>query len=274
LARDQNPGAARPLALLALGGYGRGELNPFSDVDVMFVHGEEESDVVAPYVSQVVEQVLYLLWDIGFKVGHSTRSVSETIEQANADMLSKTAMLEARFLAGDTTIAREFREGFRAGCVEGFEREYVAMRMRDQASRHAKHGNSVYMQEPHVKSGCGGCATTRICSGSPTSGKGRSPRISSSAETGSAKRTSDASRRPTISCCGSVATCTYVYGRANDVLHLNIQEQVARRLRYSHNVDQLASEAFMRDYYQPHPEYFPCDGADHGAIRVRSISAE
>src|SRR5436853_814999 len=125
------------LALIALGGYGRGELNPFSDVDVMLLHGNGAGKV-SPYVEEIAEQILYLLWDIGFKVGHSTRSVKEALEQANTDMHTKTAMLESRFLAGDRVLARQFRDQFRAKCVDRHEREYVELRMRDQASRHAK----------------------------------------------------------------------------------------------------------------------------------------
>src|ERR1700687_2510639 len=143
------------LALIALGGYGRGELNPFSDVDVMLLHGDATGKV-SPYVEEMAEQILYLLWDIGFKVGHSTRSVKEALTQANRDMLTKTAMLESRFLAGDRELASEFRDQFRAKCVAGSEREYVEMRMRDQEARHRKFGDSVYMQEPNLKSGCGG----------------------------------------------------------------------------------------------------------------------
>src|SRR5256885_7985901 len=104
----------------------------------------------------MAEQILYLLWDIGFKVGHSTRSVKEALSQANRDMLTKTAMLESRFLAGDRELAREFRDQFRANRVVGSEREYAELRMRDQEARHRKFGDSVYMQEPNLKSGCGG----------------------------------------------------------------------------------------------------------------------
>src|SRR5437899_5888602 len=144
-----------PLALIALGGYGRGELNPFSDIDVMLLHHQRAAKI-SPDLEEMVNEVLYLLWDSGFKVGHSTRSIKEAIAQANRDMRTKTAMLEARFLAGDGELAREFREQFRSKCVEGHEREYVEMRMQDQVVRHKKFGDSVYLQEPHVNSGCGG----------------------------------------------------------------------------------------------------------------------
>src|SRR6267378_4485045 len=127
-----NGNGESPIALLALGGYGRGELNPFSDVDVMFLHREKRGGVSAA-TGQIIEQILYFLWDIGFKVGHSTRSIKEAIAEANRDMLTKTSMLESRYVVGDAQLAHQFRERFRAKCVEGHERQYVEMRMEDQA---------------------------------------------------------------------------------------------------------------------------------------------
>src|SRR5262249_19679431 len=112
-----NGAANVPLTLIALGGYGRGELNPFSDIDVMLLH--QGTKKISPHLEEMVKQVLYLLWDSGFKVGHSTRSIKEAIAQANRDMRTKTAMLESRFLAGDADLAREFRRQFRSKCVNG-----------------------------------------------------------------------------------------------------------------------------------------------------------
>src|SRR5205823_3821614 len=144
-------GAAKvPLALVALGGYGRGELNPFSDIDVMLLHDQEKKGI-SPHLEEMVQQVLYLLWDSGFKVGHSTRSIKEAVAQANQDMRTKTAMLESRFLAGDADLAREFRRQFRSKCVNGCEREYVELRIQDQVARHKKFGDSVYLQEQIAK---------------------------------------------------------------------------------------------------------------------------
>ena len=238
-----------PLTLMALGGYGRGELNPFSDVDVMFLHGGPREEV-SPYAAQVIEQVLYLLWDIGFKVGHSTRSIKGAIAQANNDMLTKTAMLEARYLAGDRDVERVFRNRFRAKCVHGHERQYVELRMQDQAQRHAKFGNSVYIQEPHVKSGCGGlrdyqnllwmtffkegALTTNQLVGRDWLSEGDQRRIEAAYDFVLRVRTE----------------LHYTTGRATDILHLNLQEQIAQRLRYPSRSRGSLSETLMKDYYE------------------------
>jgi len=241
--------AKTSLALVALGGYGRGELNPFSDVDVMLLHGDDGGKI-SRYVEAMAEQILYLLWDIGFKVGHSTRSVKEALTQANRDMLTKTAMLESRFLTGDRELAREFRDQFRAKCVLGFEQEYVELRMRDQEARHHKFGDSVYMQEPNIKNACGGLRdyqnllwmsyfkegvlTTTHLVGRDWLSESDQRRIESAYDFLLRLRTD----------------LHYLSKRAADTLHFNLQEEVARRLRYRENNGQRASEALMRDYYK------------------------
>src|SRR5467141_1165612 len=237
------------LALVALGGYGRGELNPFSDVDVMLLHGDGAGKV-SPYVEGIAEQILYLLWDIGFKVGHSTRSMKEALAQANRDMLTKTAMLESRFLAGDRTKAREFRDQFRAKCVAGSEREYVEMRMRDQEARHRKFGDSVYMQEPNLKYGCGGLRDYQNLLWVSYFKEGV---LTTTHLVGRDWLSESDQRRIEMAYDFLLRLRTdlhYFSKRAADVLYLNLQEEIARRLRYREKNGQRASEALMRDYYK------------------------
>ena len=238
-----------PLALIALGGYGRGELNPFSDIDVMLLHHQRATEI-SPDLEEMVNQVLYLLWDSGFKVGHSTRSIKEAIAQANRDMRTKTAMLESRFLAGDSELAREFRKQFRSKCVEGHERGYAEMRMQDQVARHKKFGDSVYLQEPNLKSGCGGLRDyqnllwmTYFREGSLSTNQLVGKDWLSESDQRRIERAYDFLLRLRTD-------LHYATGRATDVLHINLQEQVARRLNYSPRNGQLRSEALMRHYYE------------------------
>src|SRR5215469_13645374 len=144
---------APPIALLAIGGYGLGELNPCSDVDILFLH---DASRLAKDAEEVIRQVLYMLWDVGFKVGHSTRSISEATKLANADVLTKTSLLESRYLAGDHRLQTKFRREFFDHCVRGQVRSYLKWRLENQDERHRKYGGSVFMQEPNVKNGCGG----------------------------------------------------------------------------------------------------------------------
>ncbi len=236
------------LALIALGGYGRGELNPFSDVDVMFLHEARTTDN-SSYVRQVVEQVLYLLWDIGFKVGHSTRSIKEAVAQANRDMLTKTAMLEARQIAGDAKLVSAFRAQFRAKCVRGHERDYIESRMNDQAARHMKNRSSVYVQEPDIKRGCGGLRDYQNLLWMTYFKEGA---LSTKHLVGR-DWLSEADRRDLEASYDFLLRVRtdlhYLSGRASDLLHLNVQERLATRLGYAQKNPLQRGEAFMKDYY-------------------------
>jgi len=152
-----------PVTLVAIGGYGRSELNPLSDLDVMFLH---YGQVVVgtkplPSLAKLMDGVLMPLWDLGFKVGHSVRTIGECIDAANSktdpkSMESKTALLEARMVVGDAKLFEKLQKTVVAKCVEGFEDQYIAARMIDQSERRTKFGNSATMQEPNIKNGCGG----------------------------------------------------------------------------------------------------------------------
>src|SRR5256885_5224316 len=244
-----NGATKAPLALVALGGYGRGELNPFSDIDVMLLHHQEKKGI-SPLLEEMVQQVLYLLWDSGFKVGHSTRSIKEAIAQANQDMRTKTAMLESRFLAGDAELAREFRRQFRSKCVNGCEREYVELRIQDQVARHKKFGDSVYLQEPNLKSGCGGLRDYQNLLWMTYFKEGS---LSTNQLVGKDWLSESDQRRIENAYDFLLRLRTalhYATGRATDILHISLQEQIAKRLDYSSGNGQLRSEELMRDYYE------------------------
>lgn len=159
-AREEFP----PIAVVALGGYGRGELNPHSDIDLMFLH---EGQVVAhrtkplPPLERIMDGVWLPLFDLGLKPGHSVRTVAECVAAANdksdpRSVETKTSLIEARLIVGDAKLFSRFEKGVLDRCVRGYEEKYIRARIEDQAARRAKFGNSACMQEPNIKNGCGG----------------------------------------------------------------------------------------------------------------------
>ncbi|MFM9843663.1 MAG: [protein-PII] uridylyltransferase [Dongiaceae bacterium] len=147
-----NPTSAERLSVLAVGGYGRGELAPFSDIDLLFLIPYKNT----PHVEQLVEYMLYMLWDIGLKVGPSTRSVDECLRQAQADMTIRTAILEMRYLTGDSELAQTLRRRFAKELVAGTEVAFVEAKLSERDERHTRMGNSRYATEPNIKEGKGG----------------------------------------------------------------------------------------------------------------------
>ncbi|MEX0809379.1 MAG: [protein-PII] uridylyltransferase [Dongiaceae bacterium] len=151
---NANPSTAERVAIVATGGYGRGELAPFSDIDLLFVTPYKR----APYVEQLVEYLLYFLWDLGLKVGQATRSVDESIRQATSDMTIRTGLLEARFVAGEQSLYLDLRRRFRKEIQEapGSGLAFVEAKLSERNRRHKRLGDSRYALEPNIKDGKGG----------------------------------------------------------------------------------------------------------------------
>ena len=147
-----NPTKAERLAFIAVGGYGRGEMAPSSDVDLLFLLPYKQT----PWGEQVVEYMLYVLWDLGLKVGHASRSVDECIRLSRSDITIRTSILEARLLSGDAQLFEELRKRFSAEIIANSGPAFVEAKLAERDERHKKLGDSRYLVEPNVKDGKGG----------------------------------------------------------------------------------------------------------------------
>lgn len=140
------------LVMGAVGGLGREEMSPASDLDLVFLREESQREAA----EEVVKKVLYILWDLGCKVGHACRTMEETLERSEAEPMIKTALLDARYLAGSKPLWEKFCAEHKRRSLERDVEKYLAWRLENQESRHAKEGGTVFVQEPNLKSGVGG----------------------------------------------------------------------------------------------------------------------
>ncbi|MEZ5716243.1 MAG: [protein-PII] uridylyltransferase [Paracoccaceae bacterium] len=139
------------LSLLAVGGYGRGEMAPFSDVDLLFLTPTK----ITPRAEAVIESMLYILWDLRLKVGHASRTVKDCLRLGREDFTIRTALLEHRFLTGDAALADELHKTLRRDLFKGSERAFIEAKLAEREQRHLKQGQR-YVVEPNVKEGKGG----------------------------------------------------------------------------------------------------------------------
>jgi len=146
-----NRTTAERFAILAVGGYGRAEMAPYSDVDIAFVTPMKR----APWCEQAIEAMLYLLWDLGLKVGHASRTVSDTIAMAKEDPTIRTALLEGRFVWGDQAVYDDVKARFWKDVVHASEQDFLAHKLEERSARHRRMGDSRYVVEPNVKDGKG-----------------------------------------------------------------------------------------------------------------------
>ncbi|WP_312798632.1 [protein-PII] uridylyltransferase, partial [Tianweitania sp.] len=147
-----NPSSGERMTLVAVGGYGRGTLAPGSDIDLLFLLPYKQT----PWGEQIAEYILYVLWDLGLKVGHATRTVDECIRLSRSDMTIRTAILEARFIWGEEPLYDELMERFDREVVKDTGPEFIAAKLGERDERHRKWFETRYLVEPNVKDGKGG----------------------------------------------------------------------------------------------------------------------
>ena len=238
------------IALAATGGYGRATLAPFSDIDLLFLTPSEPSE----RVRQIVEFMLYFLWDLGLKVGHATRTTGDCLGEARRDVTIRTSLLDARCLAGDRALFARFQTEFRADCRREGPADYIAAKQGERATRHARFGDTPFMVEPNIKEGKGGLrdlqtlywlaryvfgtfAMTELVGPSAPGGG-----ILTDSEARACKRAWDYLWTVRFH-------LHYIAGRGEERLTFDMQPVVGARMGYTRHGRQDGVERFMRHYF-------------------------
>ncbi|MGE4013301.1 MAG: [protein-PII] uridylyltransferase, partial [Alphaproteobacteria bacterium] len=239
-----NPTSGEKKAIVATGGYGRGELAPQSDIDLLFLIAYK----LTPTTEQVIEYILYMLWDLGLKVGHATRSVDECIRMAKADHTIRTGLLESRYLWGDQPLYAELKKRF-WDAAESDAMVFVEQKLHERDERHQRLGDSRYLLEPNVKEGKGGLRDLhtlywiakflyKVDDVSELVGK----KVFTAEE---AQRFHRAQEFLT----GVRCHLHYVTGRAEDRLTFDVQPGIGKRMGYKDRAGSRGVERFMKHYF-------------------------
>ena len=240
-----NPTAGERLDLVALGGYGRGELAPGSDVDLLFLLPYKET----PWHEQVIEFMLYLLWDLGLKVGHATRSVDECVRLARQDFTICTSLLEMRWLWGDQALFQELKDRFWRDVVNGTGAAFIEAKLKERDERHMRLGDSRYTVEPNVKEGKGGLRDLHTLW---WIGK-YAHRVEDVADLVSKGVLSSDEYRRFIKAENFLwnVRCHlhFLTGRPEERLTFDVQPELARRLNYTDHAGTRGVERFMKHYF-------------------------
>ncbi len=243
---DTDLGEPDELAIAATGGYGRGVLAPFSDIDLLFLTAEEPSAETL----RIVEYMLYFLWDLGLKVGHATRSIDDCLTEGGKDITIRTALLDARHVAGDQALFGDFHRRFRTACKDAGAAEYIAAKQAERATRHKRYGDSPFLVEPNVKEGRGGLRDlqtlywiARYVFDTQTMGE--------LADLGGILTQQEArhGRRAWEFLWTVRFHLHYVAGRAEERLTFDLQPVVGARMGYTKHGKQDGVERFMRHYF-------------------------
>jgi len=240
-----NPSGAEAISIAAVGGYGRGTLAPGSDIDLLFILPYKQT----PWGEQVTEYILYMLWDIGQKVGHAVRSVDECIRMARADMTVRTATLEARYLTGDKALYDTLERRFETEIMPRTGPEFIAAKMVERDERHRLMGDTRYVVEPNIKDGKGGLRDLhtlfwigkyfyRVHTSAELVGKG----VFSAEEYRLFQRAEDFLWA--IRC-----HLHFLTGRADEKLTFELQPELAARLSFADRPGMLGVERMMKRYF-------------------------
>ena len=267
--RADNPSIAERMAVVAQGGYGRGLLAPGSDIDLLFLLPYKQT----AWGESVAEYMLYLLWDLGFKVGHATRNIDQCIRLSLSDMTIRTALLDSRLLLGDEALYADFHHRFRKEVLEGNARPFVEAKLAEQNARHARAGASRYLVEPNVKDGKGGLRdlhTLHWLAKHLYPDKAEAEFVEAGVFTPHEYR----SFRRCESFLWSVRChLHFLTDRPEERLSFEVQELMAERLGYRGHAGLSAVERFMRHYFLIAKEVGELTGTVCSALELKQLKS-
>jgi len=241
-----NPTEAERLTVIAVGGYGRGEMAPYSDVDLLFLTPWK----ITPWAESVIESMLYMLWDLKLKVGHASRTVKDCLRLAREDYTIRTSLVEFRYLAGDAGLADTLRDRLWNDLFKSTAADFIEAKLSERAERHRKQGGQRYVVEPNVKEGKGGLRDLQslywigkyvygVREASELVGRG----VFSADEYATFAKAHEFLWA--VRCHLHLIT-----GRAMDQLTFDLQVEVAARMGYADGGGRRAVEHFMQDYFR------------------------
>ncbi|MEL7149913.1 MAG: [protein-PII] uridylyltransferase [Pseudomonadota bacterium] len=243
---NPNPTEGEKIAILAVGGYGRGEMAPHSDVDLLFLLPWKTT----AWAESLVESMLYIFWDLHLKIGHATRSVKDCLRLGRADYTIRTALLEHRFLAGDEGTAVLLEEKLTSDLFRNTASEFIEAKLEERGSRHKKQGGQRYLVEPNVKEGKGGLRDlqTLFWIGKYLHNVDDAAEL---VKLGLFRQEEFDRFHAAESFLMAVRNHLHLAaGRAMDQLTFDLQVEIAERLGYTDKGGRRAVEHFMQDYFR------------------------
>ncbi|HXM00500.1 MAG TPA: [protein-PII] uridylyltransferase, partial [Rhizomicrobium sp.] len=242
----QNPTQAERLSVVATGGYGRGQMAPFSDVDLLFLRPYKQT----AWGESVIEFILHMLWDLGLKVGHATRSLAECVRLAKQDLTIRTSLLEARFLWGERALFDDLRKTFWSEIAAKTGHEFAEAKLAERDERHVRQGESRYLVEPNIKDGKGGLRDLQTLY---WIGKFLYQVDDAADLVAHNVFTQDEFRifQDAEAFLWDVrCRLHWLVGRAEERLSFDVQPELAKELGFSGDTPRRAVEAFMRAYFR------------------------
>ena len=270
---QQQRSLAEHLTLVAVGGYGRGELNPYSDVDLMFLHdGSQPAELIESFA----QKLLYFLWDLRLDVGYSVRTPGDCVEMAAADVTVKTALMDHRFLVGHTVLFDTLRKVMATQIMPKSSDKFIKEKVAEMKRRRDKYGATIYLLEPNIKEGEGGLRDLQtalwVAQAKFKISQPRELVIKGVLSEEELEVYSDA-----LDHLWRMRNEMHFHTRRKtDQINFDLQVHLAAFLGYTDRGKVLAVEDFMRDYYRhaARVEHFAstlvsrCVWRDEGALRI------